>query len=390
MVARVTDELTASMVDGRSRFLALEAEWRSLYDRIASPSPFLCWEWVSEWAAHFWDERLVTVVVRRAGEAIAIAPFTPYRGLPLAGLRYPGLELMGPRRGFRGWMFELAEALVEPESAVAAFTSVLGCLAERRRWHWIDVGGRADSGDWWRSASGDFPETMRVMRNHVMPNAVVDLPATWETAARDLGANFRRNIKRAYRDLAAGGFAVEYREHHEVDALDSLLETLFSFHGARAHVEGRPFHYDMFAYPESRSFIRSASRRLMERGILSVGNLSVNGEPASLRFQLEDKGSLFFYHSGFDQRFWKYGVSAIEQVEAIKSAIAKGRTVANFGVGAGEHLDRWRPRIERYERLWLVRNSRRSHATLAFYERVGSWSRRARIAIARVPRRRTE
>lgn len=379
-------ELQASIVDGVSPFLSLEADWRSLYDRIASPSPFLCWEWVSEWAAHFWDERLITVVVRRSGAPIAIAPFTPYRGLPLAGLRYPGLELMGPRRGYKGSMFELAEALVDPEVPVPAFITILRCLAERRSWHWIDVGGCAEAGDWWRSASEYFPENMKVVRENVMPNAVVELPADWETALRELGANFRRNIKRSYRDLAQSGFAVEYREHRDVDALESLLDTLFRFHSARAHMEGRPFHYDIFAYADSRRFIRSASRRLMECGVLSVGNLSINGEPAALRFQLEGKGRLFFYHSGFDQRFWKYGVSAIEQVEALKSAIAKGCTLANFGLGVGDHTDRWRPQIERYERLWLVRKSRRSLATLAFYERLGSSWRRARAALTRVRR----
>lgn len=279
-------------------------------------------------------------------------------------------------------MFELAEAPADAARAVPAFECILSWLATEQRWHWIDVGGWAQAGEWWRNAVQRFPETMNVVAEHVMPNPIVDLPSSWDLLLRGVGRQFRQNIRTEYNGLARNGLNLEYREHREVEALDSLLDSLVRFHRERSQRTDREVHYNVFSDPQVESFIRRVSRRMMDGCTLTVASLSLNGEPAALRLQMEINGALYFYHSGFDQRFWKYGISTLVQVESMKTAIARGLSSVNLSLGAGAHTERWHPRTTQYERLQVVRNTRGSHAARAVYDRLRLWRRRVRTAAA--------
>ena len=74
--------LTATRHRGVEAFLSLEPAWRRLLQRTGTTNPFLSWEWVSEWARSFWDERLVTMVVEHLLGLWRSPPSTSMRGCP--------------------------------------------------------------------------------------------------------------------------------------------------------------------------------------------------------------------------------------------------------------------------------------------------------------------
>lgn len=374
-------DLTARVALGLPAFLELETPWRELVERTSTANPFLSWEWVSEWATTFWGASLRTVLVENGrGAPVAIAPFLPHPGLPVPGLRAPALELMGPRRRWHWYTFELAEALVDESVAVPAFRLILQALAESGHWRWIEVAGWAEHGQWWREALVGGGVRFAVGRSHLIDSPVMELPHSWEEIFQHLSKQFRQNIRTAQHGLERQGFQLSYSELRGQSRIDAVLDDFFSLHAARAHAEGRTHHPDLFTDPARRDFIVRVIHRLADSGLLSVGSIELNGERVATQILMEMKGVLFPYRSGFDPNFWRYSIMTLALVEAIKGAISRGSSAVNFGAGLTPATARWNVRVVPYERLWVIRDTRRGRAALETYERLRSLGGRARQA----------
>jgi CelD/BcsL family acetyltransferase involved in cellulose biosynthesis len=111
--------MTVASLQGLPAFLALEPEWRALFERAGTRNPFLTWAWASEWCRSFAAGRLVTVVVRGPAGPVAIAPFFSTARRLLPGLDVRRLQLFGSSH-----LFEMSEVLVDPPHAAAALQPV--------------------------------------------------------------------------------------------------------------------------------------------------------------------------------------------------------------------------------------------------------------------------
>ncbi|HXZ98779.1 MAG TPA: GNAT family N-acetyltransferase [Candidatus Binatia bacterium] len=380
--------LRARLVRGLSGFVGLEGEWRALLDRVRPANPFLSWEWVSEWGRCFWDERLLTVIVERAGVGpVAIAPFLPRRSLTVPGMRPAVLELMGPRRRRQWWMFELAEGLVDPACSVDALRLILRRLAGERRWHLVEVAGWGAAGDWWREAAAGPGSQTLVARAHRVQAPLMKLSPSWEELRSRLRRNIKESIRRAYNAPARDGLAFAYREQAELDGLDPVIDAFLALHAHRAHASARSPHYDLFRDARSQRFLRGVARRLVEAGLLRVGCVELDGQLVAARLQLEMNGSLLLYQSGFDSRYWQYSVSLLAAVEAIKSATLRGLSEVNFSLGEDQGKLRWDVRLVPYDRLWLVRDRMSSRLLFAGLEWLRGLRDRTRSVLLRLSSR---
>ena len=94
--------LSVTVVDDIQGFTALEHEWRELLQSSSSDSPFLTWEWLHAWWAHFGRPRTLQLIVVRSGERIvAIAPlrlafarFRVFRRLEFLGTGEAGSDYL--------------------------------------------------------------------------------------------------------------------------------------------------------------------------------------------------------------------------------------------------------------------------------------------------------
>jgi len=359
--------LTVTRHRGVEAFLQLEPAWRGLLGRTGTTNPFLSWEWVSEWGRSFRDERLVTVVVETPAGTVAIAPFHEYQGLPAPGLRAPSLELMGPRRRRYRQMFELAEALVDPDRAAAALTLVVDRVWGGGRWSWIEVGGWGEGAGWWHeaiAAAGSVVGATPEGRRDVL---VMELGGSWEEVRARLRRNVKESIRRAYNAPARDHLRLVYSEHTGVDGLDPVLDDLFTLHAARAGLRRGVSHPDYFSDPAVRGFVRRLAHRLAEAGRLRLGVVELDGRRVAIRFNMEMNGVLYLYHSGFDPDLWRYSVSTLATVEAMKAAISRGLRAVNFSIGVDQAKARWDARPVSFERIQIVRATPGARRVSALY-----------------------
>ena len=368
-VAVAPPRLVATCHHGLEAFLRLEPEWRALVDRARTTNPFLSWEWVSEWGRSFWGGRLVTVVVEASSGPVAIAPFHEYQGLPAPGLRAPSLELMGPRRRRYRQMFELAEALVDPEHAVPALAMVVDRLCAEERWSWIEVGAWGAGSGWWQEAIGAADGRVTAALEGQRDALVMDLGGTWEELHSQLRRNVKESIRRAYNAPARDHLRLAYSEHRGVAGLDPVLDDLFALHSARARAARGIPHPDYFSDPAVRAFVRRVAHRLAAAGRLSLG-VELDGRRVAVRFQMEMGGVLYLYHSGFDPDLWRYSVATLATVEAIKAAIGRGLHGVNFSLGVDQAKARWNVRSVPFERVQIVRGTAAARRVSALYSGV--------------------
>ncbi len=362
--------LTASCRHGIDAFLGLESKWRALLDRSGTTNPFLSWEWVSEWGRSFWGGHLVTVVVEGSSGPVAIAPFHEYEGLPAPGLRAPSLELMGPRRRRYRQMFELAEALVDPDEAVAALAMVVDCLAVEESWSWLEVGAWGEGAGWWQEAIAAAETKATAALEGRRDVLVMDLGATWDELRGQLRRNVKESIRHAYNAPARDGIGLVYTEHRGAAGLDPVLDDLFRLHTARAVVGRGTAHPDYFADPAIRGFVRRVAHRLAEADRLCLGIVERDGRRVAVRFQMEMHGVLYLYHSGFDPELWRYSVATLATVEAIRAAVARGLVGVNFSLGVDQAKARWNVRSVPFERVQIVRGTAAARRVSALYSGV--------------------
>ncbi|MGD1053285.1 MAG: GNAT family N-acetyltransferase [Candidatus Dormibacteria bacterium] len=375
--------LTASCHHGIEAFLRLEPEWRALLERSRTTNPFLSWEWVSEWGRSFWGGRVVTVVVEASSGPVAIAPFHEYEGLPAPGLRTPSLELMGPRRRRYRQMFELAEALVDPDHAVAALGAVVDVLHAEERWSWIEVGSWGEGAGRWQDAIAGAAARVTGVVEGRRDVLVMDLGQSWEELRGQLRRNLKESIRHAYNAPARDRVRLDYSEHRGVTGLDPILDDLFRLHSARAAVGRGVAHPDYFADPAVRGFVRRVAHRLATADRLSLGIVAWDGRRVAVRFHMEMHGFLYLYHSGFDPDLWRYSVATLATVEAIKSAIARGLVGVNFSLGVDQAKARWNVRSVPFERVQIVRSTAAARRVSALYSGVRH-ARQAGSGVARV------
>lgn len=368
---------------GLSGFLGLEAEWRSLLRRAQATNPFLSWEWVSEWGRSFWNEHLVTVVVEGQSGPVAIAPFHPYEGLPIPGLRAPSLELMGPRRREIGKLCELAEALVLRDCAVPAFALILDHLAAERPWHWIEVGGWGETAGCWEEAARRALPSVHTLVERERYARVMDLPPTWDELRGQFSRKTREDIRRVHRRLTRESVHLVYSEERASQSLAPILDELFAMYAQRAQFADHAPHQDVFAHPPARAFLTRVTHLLAEAGLLRVGVVELDGRRVAVLLQMLMNQTICLYHSAFDPSLWQYSVGTFASLEAMRSAIAQGFVSMNFLLGNGLGQRRWNVRAVPYRRIQVIRDTRSSRLVFASFQAL----RRSRRLVRSWPQR---
>jgi CelD/BcsL family acetyltransferase involved in cellulose biosynthesis len=370
-------DLAVASLRGLEAFLALESDWRALFERTRTRNPFLTWEWASEWCRSFGADQLVTVVVRGPSDTVAIAPFFARARRLLPRLHVRRLQLFGSSH-----LFEMSEVLVDPMHAQVALQLLLRHLCVNELWHWVELSVWSGGTRSWLGLLEEGRPGVRIVRREEVPAPFMRLDSSWEALRRRLRRNVKESIRHSYNSLQTVGHDFLYREHRASAGLDALLDDLFRLHRARAGVRGHNRHPDNFATPEMCGFMRRVAHALADAGHLNLGVLEVGGRPAAVRFNVEVNGALYLYRSGFDPDLWRYGVMTLLVTEGIKSAIGRGLEVVDFSIGMDQAKERWDVSLESLTRFVLVRDEPYSRLLYGLWSAVGPVARRWRWAIA--------
>ncbi len=325
------------LVDDEAGFSALRDEWRALLQESAADTVFLTWEWLYTWWRHVGRRsRPVLLAVRQKnGRLAALGPFArsgwePRRlrfhktlgflGAPLAsgnvGSDY--LDVIVSRKA--------PEALGEILAEVATAGSVL------------ELAQIATAATAFALASGLGVLNWKVERQPGGVSPTIDLGGhTWESYLASRGREHRYSVQRKLRALRQR-FAVSFDRLENESARAAALSTLIDLHHRRWRQKGAS---DAFSTPELRAFHEDFTRLALERGWLRLFILRLDGIAAAALYGLRYGDTFFFYQSGFDPVWGRWGVGVATMALSIEAAIAEGAKTYDMLHGEEEYKFHW-------------------------------------------------
>ena len=288
--------------------------WDALFDRIASPSPFLSRRFLLPWRRAFGGERDVRV-----------ASWSPSGGLP------EGLLFLH-RLPAGGWTFlgseevaDYLDALVAPGREEAFWRDFLGDGLPALGGGPLDLPGLVEGA---ASLSilprlcGDAGRTCLVEEMDRAP--FVALPASFEGYLSSLGKKERHELRRKMRRAEERLPGLAFRMTRSAEELERDLPSFLDLH-RKSHPEKGRFMDDRMAV-----FFREIAEGFFQAGALRLAFLSSGGEDVASVFQFRTGRALLLYNSGYDPGRREAQPGLVLIARCIEHALGEGAQEYDF------------------------------------------------------------
>jgi len=348
---------------------ALRPDYERLGEVTGNRVPFALHDWHLTWCRHFLncDPRIredLLIYVLRNGQAgcVAILPFILSRRR-LGPLMVSSLNLLGADPAITELRAPMVEAGYERMTSLA----VHGALDKVPHWDWVH----------WAQVSPELASALSASGAalHWQPpisDFVIDLASSWEEFRKRLKRNIRESLRHGYNSLKRDGIAFEFDVIEQPAEVRRGLDRYFELHRLRADFACAARHTNRFASKTSRDFLYALCDRLAARGNVRLFALKIRGEHVAMRLAFAVADSLYLYYSGFDPKWWNYGVMTTTVAEAIKYAISNGFRTVNLSPTLDMAKSRWGPRQIDYPSAYQPRLRLRSQLANSAYRKAKS------------------
>ncbi|PYX04762.1 MAG: glycosyl transferase, partial [Acidobacteria bacterium] len=121
-------------------------------------------------------------------------------------------------------------------------------------------------------------------------------------------------------------------------SLPSFLDTLFHLHGQRWSRSGKP---GVLADPAIQSFHEVAAPQLLERGVLRLYGLRLNGRIIASLYTLFERDTACFYLQGFDPDYARFSPGTQLLGSVIADAVREDKHRIDFLRGREPYKQHW-------------------------------------------------
>ena len=342
--------LVVDRIESEEGLLGLEPEWRSVERSSKNTLPFRTFAWTACWWRHLHEERLavkdslvVHAVRTPSGRLVGVAPLMLTERPGRGPLRTRCLQFVGADPN----LTEVRGALFEPDFEGEGYRAILAALEPHMRhmdwvrWTGIEEAGGAALAD----AAPHWTESTVCL--------VLPLSAPWEEFSATRPRNLKAAVRHSYNSLKRDGLSFALEVVTRAADVEMALRDFFRLHAARADLTGTVAHKNVFAHPACRAFLIDVCKRFASDGALRIFRLHVRGRLVATRVGFVLHDTLYFYYSGFDPEFGRYGVMMTTVAEALKHATAEGVRNVNLSTGVDEWKMRWRPAEVVYREAFL-------------------------------------
>jgi CelD/BcsL family acetyltransferase involved in cellulose biosynthesis len=312
----------------------LRPEWSELFEACPDASPFQSPEWLVAWLRAFLNEGLWTLAIRRHGRLVGLAAFFIYRAPE--GDRQVTFVGNG--------ISDRLDILARPRDRDYVFEAVFRHLAHR-----ADLWDSCDFRDVppgsplaWTTLAASFSDELQAEE----PCPAVRLPAqaeqVWDLLAPRRRADLRRCGRRA---ATAGELACETAT---ADNRARVLEELMQLHRLRWEARGQP---GVLADAAVQRFHYDATDGLLERGLLRLYTLRLDGRAIAAQYALHHNGRAYSYLIAFDPASARFSPGLLLTAFTLEQAVREGAREFDFLRGREDYKYLWgavdQPRVRR-------------------------------------------
>jgi CelD/BcsL family acetyltransferase involved in cellulose biosynthesis len=343
-------QVRVELITSAKEFLSLESGWNTLLETSAAPNIFLTWEWVSTWWRIF-EQRSGLFVLSarntRTDQLVGLAPFILRRRPHRSGGMWRELTFMGCTAVAPDHLDCISHTGWERPVA-SAFACLLQSLASL--WDVMRLDGMTPDSMLVNLLLEQRKDKPRLIRDVKCP--FIPLPDRQDDYQKTLNGKLRYNLRSRYRRLQQDtGESAFFHTISADDDLSTALSDLFRLHQAVRHSRGDG---GAFRDPSRQQFYLTVCRQFQNKDWLRLFFLQVNDRrvAAALCFLYANK--TWFYQTGYDLAFARYGPGAAIIHHAILSSIAEGATEFDLLRGNESYKSQWNPRSRRVLKLSLA------------------------------------
>jgi CelD/BcsL family acetyltransferase involved in cellulose biosynthesis len=347
---------------------ALEADYARLCRVTGNNLPFSQHAWHLSWCQHILncdprieEEPLFYILRDARNDCVAILPFILCRRR-LGPLKVVSVVPLGADPG----LTEIRTPLVQEGYGHLTARAARDALDHVADWDWVH----------WTGLRGEFAEALSAGKElqwqEPLSDFVLDLPPSWEEFRSGLKHNIRESLRHCYNSLARGGHSFELDVIESSRELQPALSRFLQLHQMRAACTRGPGHADRFASAVSREFLYAVCERLADAGALKLFALKIGAEIVAMRIGFVVGDGLYLYYSGFDPKWWEFGVMTTTMAEAIKYAIGRGLRIVHLSPTWTVSKSRWGPRQVDYGSAYETRARLRSRLANSAYLKIKS------------------
>lgn len=313
--------IAVAVLRDEAAFAALRPEWRALWRRAPTGTPFQSPEWLYPWWRSFGTGEPAVLVARDGGDLVGLLPLYLLDNGDRRKLLPIGVGLS-----------DHLEALVDPIACGCA-DRLLAAIETIPGWDecWLP-----DLDPQGPLAGAKPPGGLAECRLAAEPCPVLALPGGSDRLAEIVPRKTLRDLRQARaRAAAAGDAAIETVVW---DSIGGAMDDLFRLHEKRWRERGETGVCDD---PAVRAFHRAAAGALAEAGLLRLCRLRVGGRVLAVYYGFAANGAEYAYLAGFDPE--KPRLSPGMQIigHAIERAVAEGVRQFDFLRGREPYKYGW-------------------------------------------------
>ena len=297
------------------------ASAREDWTRLAAEmgSPFSTWEWADSWWRHMspGGELVLRACRDPEGRTVAILPLYVRRRGPLRVVRFVG-------NGPADQLAPVCAPADRPRAAAALRSALDNRIG---RWN-LAVLERLPGEQDWPSLLG-----MPVTRSEPSPVLEAD-GMDFDAWLASKSKNFRDQVRGRERKLAKA-HELEFRLTQDPEQLDGEFDELVRLHQLRFGDTSRAFD------PPRDALHRDFARAALERGILRLWTLRLDGRVVAAWLGYRTGGNEWYYQSGRDPDFERKSVGFVLMGHTIREALDDGMSAYRLLLGDESYKDRF-------------------------------------------------
>ena len=309
-------------------FLRLRGKWNNALRKSSDNDVFLTWEWITSWWKHLGGRNeLLPVTVSDDDEILAAACFMRTSSKSL-GLNRQELRLVGVKDSDYGGII-IREGKLD---CVRIIIDYIRTSADYFKFDSIPENS-ATAMALGKFLGQVFSSEVRAGEDcHYLP-----LSKSWQEHYSGLSTKFRENISRQERNLKKD-FKVEVEVITAPEDVTRSMKDFFRLHQERWTSKHEP---GLFADMNRRNFHLDLAPLFAEQGWLRLFFLTLNGERVAVSYCFNYAKKLYWYLSGFDPAFSRYGVGSVLTAHLIENSIDDGLHEVDFLSGSEPYKERW-------------------------------------------------
>lgn len=334
--------LVVDTISDYQSLVELKPAWDRLLAEAGVEHPFLSHEWVRTWWECFgMGKRLHVLVVKDAGEPVAIAPLMVAEGR-MYGIRVRWLEFIyndhTPRFDF-----------IVKAGRTDAYQAIWDCLLEQRElWDALRF----------CQLTTDSPTLQEITRlargsnfrlgmwpSTTSPYLPINTP--WETYVGSLKSKHRSNLRNRQKRLAQLG-PVQIEEMEALDPASLALEDGFRIEAMAWKGQGGTA---ICCQPDVHLFYTRFARRAAQQGWLRLHFLKAEDKRIAFDYSLAYNNRLYLLKPGYDPQYSQYSPYNLLLYEVLQDAFRRGMSEFDFLGNDDEWKHQWAP--ARRQHVWL-------------------------------------